>query len=161
MHQQRHSLGHFWVATVVHLPHLLCFHTSVSELSPSAFLFFPATLWQRIPRSGQIINRPNTRSPTLALLHSPPSVPDHQPWDFKHGAQPACDWESGPTGGSGGKGSPPLLSLRSYPPGWVGGWHMAAQAGTPLVWHTEGLEPPRLGPPSPWETRCHRAEGAG
>lgn len=96
----------------------------------------------------------------------PPSIliPHKQPWDFKHGARPACDWENGPTGGFSGQGSPPPL----FSP-WLGGWHMAAQAGTPLVWHThihterhtEGLEPPRLGPRSPWETWCHQASDRG
>lgn len=72
----------------------------------------------------------------------PPSIliPDKQPWDFKHGARSACDWENGPTGGFSGQGSHPPLSA------WLGGWHMVAQAGTPLVWHTR------------WET--HRRPGA-
>lgn len=52
-------------------------------------------------------------------------------------------------------------------PGWVGGiWRprqgpLWCDTHTNTHTHTEGLEPPRLGPRSPWETRCHQASDRG
>lgn len=50
-------------------------------------------------------------------------------------------------------------------PGWVGGIWRPRQGpfwcDTHTERHTESLEPPRLGPRSPWETWCHQASDRG
>lgn len=50
-------------------------------------------------------------------------------------------------------------------PGWVGGIWRPRQGplwcDTHTERRTEGLEPPRLGPRSPWETSCHQASDRG